>query len=203
VATLLANAAIETRSSPPKALIAPHAGYAYSGPIAAAAFATVRERAEEVTRIVLIGPAHHTWVPGIAVPTVMAFETPLGSVAVDQASLATISDLPVVVYDNAVHVPEHALEVELPFLQSTIGAFVLVPLLVGDATPQQVALILDRLWGGPETLIVVSSDLSHYMSYENAQAVDRATAKAIPALATSVGIDHWRYRTNRVATSSS
>jgi AmmeMemoRadiSam system protein B len=179
VATLLANAAIETRSSPPKALIAPHAGYAYSGPIAAAAFATVRERAEAVTRIVLIGPAHHTWVPGIAAPTVMAFETPLGSVPVDQAALATVSDLPFVSHDDAVHVSEHALEVELPFLQSTIGAFVLVPLLVGDATPQQVALILDRLWGGPETLIVVSSDLSHYLASDAARRRDAATAAAI------------------------
>ncbi len=178
VATLLANAVMETRPVP-KALIVPHAGYLYSGPIAAAAFSAVRECGRMVTRIVLIGPAHFAWVPGIAVPTVAAFETPLGSVPVDQAALAAISDLPFVVPDDAAHAPEHALEVELPFLQSALGEFRLVPLLAGDATPQQVALVLDRLWGGPETLIVVSSDLSHYLGSDAARRHDAATAAAI------------------------
>jgi len=178
VTTLLASVAIEMRSSP-KALIAPHAGYVYSGPIAAAAFATVRERPGVVTRIVLIGPAHYAWVPSIAVSTVAAFETPLGPAAVDQAALAAISDLPFVVQDDAAHVRGHVLEVELPFPQCVLGTFVLVPLLAGDATPQQVATVLDRLWGGPETLIVVSSDLSHYLSFDAARRRDAATAAAI------------------------
>ena len=178
VAILLANAAIEVQPSP-KALIAPHAGYVYSGPVAGAAFATVRNLAQSVTRVVLIGPAHHALVPGIAIPTVAAFETPLGSVPLDRAALAAISDLPFVLHDDAAHASEHALEVELPFLQSSLAGFALVPLLVGDATPQQVAAVLERLWGGPETLIVVSSDLSHYLGSDVARRHDAATAAAI------------------------
>lgn len=180
VASLLANAvAPNALTAAPKAVIAPHAGYVYSGPIAAAAFAGVRALAGRVERVVLVGPAHHAWVPGIAIPTVDAFETPLGPVPVDQAALAAISELPFVLRDDAVHAPEHALEVELPFLQSALRRFALVPLLVGDATPQQVALALERVWGGPETLIVVSSDLSHYLSAEAARERDAGTADAI------------------------
>jgi MEMO1 family protein len=178
VAALLDDAAVEMPPRP-KALIVPHAGYVYSGPIAAAAFAAARGQARTITRVILIGPAHHAWVPGIAVPTVEAFETPLGAVPLDGAALAAISDLPFVVRDDAAHAPEHALEVELPFLQSVLDAFTLVPLLVGDATPQQVAAVLERLWGGLETLIVVSSDLSHYLGSDAARRRDAATAAAI------------------------
>ena len=178
VANLLANASIETPLSP-KALIVPHAGYLYSGPVAAAAFAALKARGASVTRIVLIGPAHFASVPGIAVPTVAAFETPLGPVPVDQAAVAAISDLSFVLRDDQAHRPEHALEVELPFLQLVLKKFSLVPLLVGDATPQQVALVLERLWGGPETLIVVSSDLSHYLVSDVARHCDADTAAAI------------------------
>jgi hypothetical protein len=163
----------------PKALIAPHAGYAYSGQVAAAAFATLRDSAQTITRVVLIGPAHYVHVRGIAVPTVDAFETPLGRVPVDVKALSTIADLRCVVRTDAPHVPEHALEVELPFLQTLLASFQVVPLVVGDAAPHDVAHVLRRLWGGPETLIVVSSDLSHYHDYEAAQRVDAATASAI------------------------
>jgi len=168
-----------SRDVMPKALIAPHAGYAYSGRVAAAAFATLRDSARTITRVVLIGPAHYVYVRGIAAPTVDAFETPLGRVAVDQEALSTIADLRFVTRSDAPHAPEHALEVELPFLQNLLASFQVIPLVVGDATPQEVALVLRRLWGGPETLIVVSSDLSHYHGYEIAQQLDAATAAAI------------------------
>ena len=163
----------------PKALIAPHAGYVYSGAVAGAAFATLRERAGTIERVVLIGPAHYVAVRGIAVPSVAAFETPLGRVPVDRESLNALDGLPFIVRADAPHAPEHALEVELPFLQQILREFRVVPLVVGDADPQEVAEVLQALWGGPETLIVVSSDLSHYHDYETARRLDGATAQAV------------------------
>jgi MEMO1 family protein len=178
VLDLLAEVAPPPRLTP-KALIAPHAGYTYSGGVAAAAFATLRDSAHAIKRVVLIGPAHYVQVPGIAVPTVSSFETPLGRVPVDLEALSALADLEFVVTADGPHVPEHCLEVELPFLQSVLASFQIVPLVVGDATPNDVAQVLRRLWGGPETLIVVSSDLSHYYPYEVAQRLDAATAAAI------------------------
>ena len=163
----------------PKALIAPHAGYVYSGPVAATAFATLKAGAPAIARVILIGPAHYLPVRGIAVPTADAFETPLGRVPVDRAALEAIADLPFVTEADVPHAPEHALEVELPFLQTMLGSFTLVPLLVGDAAPQEVAEGLRRLWGGRDTLIVVSSDLSHYHDYDTARRLDAATAETI------------------------
>ena len=163
----------------PKALIAPHAGYVYSGRVAAAAFATIREAAQTITRVVLIGPAHYVRVRGIAAPTVDTFATPLGHVPVDGEALSEISDMQFVVRSDAPHAPEHALEVELPFLQTVLASFKVVPLVVGDATEQDVAQVLHRLWGEAETLIVVSSDLSHYHPYGTARRLDLATAAAI------------------------
>ena len=174
-----AGAAPTPAKATPKALIAPHAGYVYSGGVAAAAFATLRANAHSITRVVLIGPAHYVPVRGIAAPTVDAFETPLGRVPLDRDAIAAIADLPFVVQSDAAHVPEHALEVELPFLQALLGSFGVVPLLVGDADPQQVGDVLRRLWGGPETLVVISSDLSHYHDYDTARRRDAATAAAI------------------------
>lgn len=162
----------------PKALIAPHAGYVYSGRVAAAAFATLRDT-RMITRVVLIGPAHYVRVRGIAAPTADALETPLGQVPVDAEALSEVADLQFVIRADAPHAPEHALEVELPFLQTALGSFRVVPLLFGDAAPRDVADVLRRLWGGPETLIVASSDLSHYHSHEIARRVDLATAAAI------------------------
>jgi MEMO1 family protein len=163
----------------PKALIAPHAGYVYSGHIAAVAFATLRDIAQTITRVVLIGPAHYLHVQAIAAPTNDAFETPLGRVPIDVEALRKIAELPFVIRADAPHTPEHALEVELPFLQTVLGSFQLVPLVVGDASPKDIAHVLRQLSGGPETLIVVSSDLSHYHSYEAARRQDLATAAAI------------------------
>jgi AmmeMemoRadiSam system protein B len=177
VADLLA--AVPWAASPvPEALIAPHAGYIYSGEVAAAAFATLRD-AGGTSRVVVIGPAHYVPVAGVAVPTVDAFETPLGRLPVDRQALAAIADLPFVTPSDDAHAPEHALEVELPFLQAVLGSFTIVPLLVGDADPHQVAEVIRRLWGGAATVVVVSSDLSHYHDDRTARRLDAATAAAI------------------------
>ena len=178
VLDLLGDVAASTKVMP-KALIAPHAGYTYSGQVAAAAFATLRDSAQTITRVVLIGPAHYVHVRGIAAPTVDAFETPLGRVPVDLEALSTVADLRFVTRADAPHAREHALEVELPFLQTVLPSFQVVPLVVGDAAPQDVAYVLRQLWLGRETLIVVSSDLSHYHSYEAARRLDASTAAAI------------------------
>jgi len=163
----------------PKALIAPHAGYMYSGAVAAAAFATLRERPQAIERVVLIGPAHYVAVRGVAVPSVAAFETPLGRVPMDRDGLDALAGLPFIVRADAPHAPEHALEVELPFLQQLLPDFRLLPLVVGDAQPQEVADLLAAVWSGPETLIVISSDLSHFHDYRTAQRLDGATAQAV------------------------
>ena len=144
--------------------------FIYSGSVAAAAFVTLRDSAPAIKRVVLIGPAHYVHVPGIAAPTVSSFETPLGCVRVDLEALSALADLRFVVRADGPHAPEHCLEVKLPFLQIVLPSFQIVPLVVGDATPNNVAQVLRRLWGGPETLIVVSSDLSHYHPYEAATA---------------------------------
>ena len=168
----------------PKLLITPNAGYEYCGAVAAQAYALLgRRSARRIRRVVLLGPAHRVALDGVAAPDAEAFETPLGRVAIDTAALAALDDLPQVTRSDRVHEHEHSLEVQLPFLQTVLGSgFTLVPLIVGDAGAEAVAQVLERLWGGDETLIVISSDLSHYLSYEQAQAVDRATAQRILAL---------------------
>ena len=174
-------AAVSAPSGRPKALIAPHAGYLYSGAVAAAAFATLRPQPESIERVVLIGPAHYVRLHGMAVPTSTAFETPLGRIPIDEEAIAAIADLSCVGEADDPHAPEHALEVELPFLQVLLRSFALVPVVIGDARPQEVAEILARLWGGPETLIVISSDLSHYHPYGEARRRDMETAVMIEA----------------------
>jgi AmmeMemoRadiSam system protein B len=178
VARLVAQVPPSGRPTP-KALIAPHAGYVYSGAVAAAAFAELRGRGDHINRVIVIGPAHYVPLRGIAFPTAEAFATPLGPVPVDRDALAAIADLPFVRTMDAAHAPEHAIEVELPFLQTMLPRLTLVPLLVGSATAQEVGEVLARLWGGAETLIVVSSDLSHYHDYETARRLDAATAQRI------------------------
>jgi AmmeMemoRadiSam system protein B/AmmeMemoRadiSam system protein A len=168
-----------TPAPPPKALIAPHAGYVYSGPIAASAYAQVAGSADRVRRVVLLGPAHRVFVRGLALPGVRRFATPLGEVEIDQDAVALLRDLPQVVESPSAHEAEHSLEVHLPFLQRLLPDFRLLPLAVGDATAGEVAEVLDRLWGGDETLIVVSSDLSHYLPYDTARATDRATIEQV------------------------
>jgi AmmeMemoRadiSam system protein B len=183
----LAHAAV-VPGAPPKAVIVPHAGYVYSGPVAAAAYARLAALRGTVTRVVLLGPTHRVPVRGLAVPAGRAFATPLGTAAIDDDAIAQACRLPQVVRSDAVHAQEHALEVQLPFRQTVLGTFSLVPFAVGQATPDEVAAVIDLLWGGPETLIVVSSDLSHYHPYAEARRIDRQTADAILALAPD--LDH-------------
>lgn len=168
----------------PKAIIAPHAGYVYSGPVAGSAFApwSGLPEAGQVRRIVLMGPSHQSAFEGVALSAARAFETPLGQVPVDAEACTQLETLPGVKYLDEAHATEHCLEVELPFLQCIFGHFALVPLVVGRASDHQVADILEKVWGGPETRFVISSDLSHYLDYESAGALDRATAKAIEKL---------------------
>ncbi|MEO5699630.1 MAG: AmmeMemoRadiSam system protein B [Casimicrobiaceae bacterium] len=166
----------------PKALIVPHAGYVYSGPIAASAYARLVPARGNVRRVVLFGPAHRVALRGLAVPMATAFATPLGSVPVDADALAALADLPYVVTSEAVHADEHSLEVQLPFLQAILGQFSIVPFAVGAASGEEVATVMDRLWGGPETLLLVSSDLSHYHPYAAARRLDQCTADAVLAL---------------------
>lgn len=166
----------------PKAIIAPHAGYPFSGPIAASAYAAVAALAGEISRVVLLGPGHRLGFTGLARSQADAFLTPLGAVPVDQTALASLTDLPQVHALERAFDGEHCLEVQLPFLQVLLGEFTLVPLLVGSAAEAEVSAVLERLWGGPETLIVISSDLSHYLPYAAARALDARTSAAICAL---------------------
>ena len=166
----------------PKAVIVPHAGYIYSGPIAASAYAQVAPARGKIKRVVLLGPSHRVPFRGLAASGADAFATPLGNVPIDKKAIEMIQDLPQVEILDAAHVMEHSLEVQLPFLQEVLGEFSLVPLAVGEASSEEVAEVLEQLWGGPETLIVISSDLSHYHDYRTAGKMDRATSKAIESL---------------------
>ena len=156
----------------PKAIIAPHAGYVYSGPIAASVYKRINP--EDVSRAVLIGPSHRVAFRGLAASSAPAWRTPLGEVSVARPNFVQISD--------AAHAQEHSLEVQVPFLQMVLGDFTLLPLVAGEASAAEVAEVLEKCWGGPETLIVISSDLSHYESYKTAREMDTAAAKAILAL---------------------
>lgn len=174
--------AVPTGGGVPKALIAPHAGYIYSGPVAASAYARLKPVRGKISRVVLLGPAHRVGFEGLALHSADVFTTPLGDIPIDSDAIALIQNLPQVRVFDAAHVQEHSLEVHLPFLQETLGAFKLVPVVVGDAGPRDVAEVLERLWGGAETLIVISSDLSHYHDYATAQRLDGATSQAIESL---------------------
>ncbi len=168
-------------ASPAKAIIAPHAGYVYSGPIAASAYARLARMRERIKRVVLLGPSHRVAFGGLALSGARAYETPLGRVPLDTSVSTCLDGLSTVRVVDAAHAEEHSLEVHVPFLQTTLSEFCLIPIVVGDATPAEVAAVLDRLWGNEETLIVVSSDLSHYLPYERARDVDKETASAIEA----------------------
>lgn len=176
------------RAAFPKALVVPHAGYVYSGAVAARAYGELSTARGIVRRVVLLGPVHRVPVRGLAAPSTDAFATPLGTVPVDQAALRALHDLPQVVQSDAAHAMEHSLEVQLPFLQAVLGEFSLVPLVVGAASAAEVAEVLERLWGGAETLIVISTDLSHYHRYEEARSIDATTLARIAGLSTD--IDH-------------
>jgi AmmeMemoRadiSam system protein B len=176
-----AAAAGDQRDEAPKAIIAPHAGYVYSGPVAASAYRRLQPLRGIVSRVVLIGPAHYVRLTGLAVPEADGFATPLGTVPLDGEAVGRILGLKQVRRLESAHAPEHSLEVHLPFLQCVLGAFRLVPIVVGETSAEAVAEVLNVLWGGKETLIVVSSDLSHYHDYRTARRLDADTSRAIEA----------------------
>lgn len=166
-------------STPPKAIIGPHAGYIYSGGIAARAYARLAAARDRIRRVVLIGPSHYVAFRGIAVDASESWAMPGGPVAIDRDAFDLLRGMPMVGVLDAAHDREHALEVHVPFLQQVLGDFRLVPIVTGDAPPEAVAAVIEALWGGPETLIVISTDLSHYLDYAACQQIDQVTAEAI------------------------
>jgi MEMO1 family protein len=182
----VAAAAVATPA--PKMLLVPHAGFVYSGPVAAHAYALLASQRGRIRRVVLLGPTHRVALRGIAAPTVDAFDTPLGRVRLDRQAIVDLFDLPQILAHDGAHETEHSLEVQLPFLQTLLGSdFTLVPLAVGHVPAQAVAAVIERLWGGDETLIVISSDLSHYLPYAQAQAIDQATVQRVLQLDPALG----------------
>jgi len=170
----------ETKELPPKAMIVPHAGTIYSGSIAASAYARLKNAEKTISRVVLLGPAHRVSFRGVAAPTVKYFSSPLGKIPIDTQAIQRLKEkFPQIVLDDNPHAEEHSLEVHLPFLQKILQNITLLPLLVGQADPEEVAEILHEVWGGPETLIVISSDLSHFHDYATAKSRDARTSKAI------------------------
>lgn len=184
VRTYLSTATKSTQHSnhTPKAIIAPHAGYIYSGPVAASIYAQLKPAQAQIKRVVLLGPSHRVPFVGLATSSAEIFNTPLGDIPLDRVSLDEISNLPQIQCLDEAHQHEHSLEVQLPFLQEVLDDFQLIPLVVGNAEPAHVAEVLQQLWGGPETLIVISSDLSHFHDYTTAQYLDRCTSNAIETL---------------------
>jgi len=179
---LLAGAGALAPARPPKALIVPHAGYIYSGPVAATAYAQLAALRGRIRRVVLLGPTHRVYVRGLALPESDRFATPLGEIPLDREGMQRLAGLPQVTRSAAAHQMEHSLEVQLPFLQQVLGDFQLLPLAVGEATAEEVAEVLEQVWGGDETLIVISSDLSHFLPDGLARQVDGGTVDAILAL---------------------
>jgi len=177
-------------NSIPKALIVPHAGYVYSGAIAASAYAALKKIAAHIRRVVLLGPTHRVAVHGMALPGVDAFATPLGIVQIDADAAKSIRHLSQVIVSTQAHAQEHSLEVQLPFLQAILPDFKLLPLAVGTASTEEVAEVLELLWGGEETLIVISSDLSHYLPYDMANRVDSTTVQSVLDLSSVVQHEH-------------
>jgi len=174
----LLDSASPSSTAPPRAVIAPHAGYVYSGPIAASAFSTVASVRDRARRILLLGPSHFVPVRGLALSRARAFSTPLGEVAVDVDACASAAEHPAVGWMDAAHAREHSLEVELPFLQEALDEVTLVPVVVGEARPSDVAEVIGELWTD-ETLVVVSTDLSHFLPYEEAVRTDSTTAENV------------------------
>lgn len=173
---------VDRNGSVPRALVAPHAGYIYSGQTAAYAYASLLPIRDQINRIVLLGPAHRVYVKGLALSSATHFATPLGNIPIDQSAVDMLRDYPQVCISDEAHAQEHSLEVHLPFLQMLLKQFTLVPLVVGDASPEQVAEILELFWDAPGTFIIISSDLSHYHDYDSARKIDSETTQAIENL---------------------
>lgn len=166
----------------PCALVVPHAGYLYSGPIAASAYAQLGPRARRIRRVVLLGPSHFVPLRGMALPEAQALATPLGEVRLDAAAAATASRFRQVQPSAPAHAREHSLEVQLPFLQRALERFTILPLVAGEAEPELLADLLEALLSESETLALISTDLSHYLSYQEAREVDGATASRLLSL---------------------
>jgi AmmeMemoRadiSam system protein B len=178
--------AVRPQPAAPKVLISPHAGYTYSGPVAGSAYRALGEVTKRIKRVVLIGPSHFVPFSGLAIPRVDGFETPLGVVPIDDFARHEILRVPHVMSADAPHAREHSLEVQLPFLQVLLGEFRVLPVVVGDATPEEVSAALDCVWGGADTVVVVSSDLSHYLEYAKTRQIDAATAEKILSYSTAL-----------------
>ncbi|MBE2263300.1 MAG: AmmeMemoRadiSam system protein B [Burkholderiaceae bacterium] len=182
LADVPASAETGAPARPPKVLVVPHAGYVYSGATAARAYALLQPWRTAINRVVLLGPTHRVAVRGLALPAADAFATPLGQVPIDPQARTRLADLPQVGVSAAAHAQEHSLEVQLPFLQTVLERFTLVPLAVGDVSADKVAQVLERLWGDDHTLIVISTDLSHFMDYDAARQTDRHSLESLLAL---------------------
>lgn len=183
---MLAETSAVTDATTPKAVIVPHAGYVYSGPVAASVYGRLAGACSTISRVVLLGPAHRVYLKGMALPDVAGFATPLGQIPLDRPAMEAISSLPGVTWSNAAHAYEHSLEVQLPFLQMVLDEFRLVPVVVGQCDADRVAQVIDALWGGSETLVVISSDLSHFLPYNRAREVDGNTCRRILDKASSL-----------------
>jgi AmmeMemoRadiSam system protein B len=179
VEQFLAAASIDHSHAPPKALIVPHAGYMYSGRVAASGYASIAARRKDINRVVLLGPSHRVYLRGVAAPTAHAFTTPLGEIPIDRALCDELVESAQVALADAPHAQEHSLEVQLPFLQVLLGEFELVPLVAGEASPAQTAAVLRNAWGDEHTVVLISSDLSHYHPYDVAQHIDNETSELI------------------------
>ena len=188
ITEMLAAALPPEHLTAPKAIIVPHAGYIYSGAVAANAYRSLSAVREQIRRVVVLGPAHRAPVRGFVLPAAQAFSTPLGEVPLSRLDWLMLQTRNDVYVDDQPHALEHCIEVQLPFLQTLLGSFSLVPILVGEASDEAVAELLEALWGGPETLIVISSDLSHYLPYRQAQWIDRSTVDQVLEL--RPGISH-------------
>ena len=182
VTALMAEAKTAPPKEPPKALIVPHAGYVYSGAIAAKGYAMLKEAKGKIKRVILLGPAHTVYLRGMAIPEADCFEMPLATHTVDADLTGRALKLPAVISDDQPHLREHALEVQLPFIWETLGEVRILPVVVGDTSEEDVSSFIGTLWDGPETLILISSDLSHYYPYDVARKKDGATARAIESL---------------------
>ena len=173
---------IDTDATQPKALIVPHAGYIYSGAAAATGFARLLPFKQLIKQIVLLGPSHRVGFTGLAVSDAHFYQTPLGDIPIDRPAIDNILTLPQVSVIEQAHTQEHSLEVQLPFLQEILEDFTLVPIVVGDASTESVSEVLETLWGNESTLILISSDLSHFHNYPTAQQLDNITCSAIETL---------------------
>ena len=172
----------EITAKVPKAMIVPHAGYIYSGEIAASAYTRLKAGADKIKRVVVVGPSHRVGFRGLAVSHAQFFNTPLGKIPLDMAAIEKLLTLPFVQYIDEAHFMEHSLEVQLPFLQTVLNDFTLIPIVAGDASAEQVAQVLELFYDDPETVVVISSDLSHYHDYATAQRLDKETSDKIEKL---------------------